>query len=116
MTTVKFEGYSDDTFGCYWKKADGRSDDVDDDDCAQLTVRTMHVKAGDKRMAVTGVYGQECMWSVGIAPIEDDEPMPDWPMRWRFEGYSTVLEIDLPDGFEITLAQPKPEPCETCGE
>lgn len=111
MKTLKFEGYSDDTFGCYWKGGD-----VDDDDCANLSVRTIYVKAGEQRMAVTGVYGQACMWSVGIAPIEDDNAMPDWPMRWSFSGYSTVLEIDVPDKFEVTLAQPKPEPCETCGK
>jgi len=90
MTTLKFEGSSDDTFGCYWNGGD-----VDHDDCANLSVRTIHVKAGGQRMAVTGVYGQECMWSIGIGPIEDDEPMPDWPMRWRFEGYSSILEIDV---------------------
>ena len=100
---VIFEGYSDDTFGAYWKGGD-----VDHDDCANLTVRTMIVKAGEHRMAVTGVYGQECMWSVGIAPIEDDEPLPPWPMEWTFEKYSAKLTIDLPDGFEITLVQPAP--------
>lgn len=110
MMTLKFEGASDDTFGCYWKGGD-----VDDDDCANMSVRTMYVKAGDQRMAVTGVYGQACMWSIGIGPIEDDEPMPDWPMRWAFSHYTPILEIDVPDGFEVTLAQPKPEPCEECG-
>jgi len=101
---IKFEGHSDDTFGAYWKGGD-----VDHDDCANGTVRTIVVKAGDQRMAVTGVYGQGCMWSVGIAPIEDDEPMPDWPMTWSFSGYSTVLEVEVPDGFEVTLVQPLPE-------
>jgi hypothetical protein len=30
-------------------------------------------------------------------------------MTWGFSGYSTVLEIDVPDGFEVTLVQPLPE-------
>ena len=27
---------------------------------------------------------------------------PDWDMRISFEGYTTVLEIDVPDNVELT--------------
>lgn len=114
---LEFKGYSDDTF-CYYgapqghlrrKLEDGRVVDThwnDHDDCCAGSVRTVLVEASDGRLAVTGVYGQGCCWSVGIAPIDDDDPMPSWPMRWRFEGYTTVLEIDAPDEAVVTLVQP----------
>jgi hypothetical protein len=114
MKTLKFEGYSDDTFGCYW---DGG--DVDHDDCANSTMRIIMVKAGDERMLVTGTYaphGIAGTWVVGIAGADEDEPMPSWPMRWSFKGYSTILEMDVPDGFEVTLVYPEPEPCSHCGK
>lgn len=91
---ITFQGYSDDTFG--WTRDDGAGDNHDD--CANGIVRTYAIESGGYRLAVTGVYGRGCMWSVGIAPIEDDDPVPPWPMRWSFDGYSTVLEIDFSDG------------------
>ena len=102
---VKFEGYSDDTFGAYWKGGD-----VDHDDCANGTMRIMMVKAGDQRMLVTGIYAPHNVsgtWAIGIAPAEEDETIPDWPMTWSFQRYTTVLEVELPEGFEITLVHPQ---------
>jgi hypothetical protein len=57
-------------------------------------------------MAVTGVYGKGCMWSVGIAPVEDNETLPSWPMTWEFSGYSTVLTLDVPDDASVRLVYP----------
>ena len=98
---LTFCGYSDDTFMC-----EGPGVDVDHDDAARMTVRTIVVAAGDQRMAVTGVYGQACMWSIGIAPIDDDEPLPDWGMAWSFKGYSAVLRLTVPDDATVSLVQP----------
>jgi len=104
-TTIKFEGYSDDTFGAYWKGGD-----VDHDDCARMTMRVIEVRAGEQRLHVSGIYGQSNVcWHVGIAPGDEDEPLPDWPMRWSAKGYTTVLEIDVPEGFEVALVKPEPE-------
>jgi len=101
---VKFEGYSDDTFGAYWKGGD-----VDHDDYASGSIRVMRVRAGGEEMFVTGIYAPgnlAATWAIGIAPIEDYQVMPSWPMTWRFERYSAVLELELPEGFEITLVCP----------
>lgn len=106
MKKIEFKGHSDDTFGWYPVGDEARGEDHDD--CARLLLRVYHIHAGDQRMAVTGIYGHECMWSVGIAPIEDDDVMPDWPMEWKFEGYTTVLVIDLPEDVKISLVEPKP--------
>jgi hypothetical protein len=105
-TTVKFEGHSDDTFGAYWKGGD-----VDHDDCANMSMRVMHVKAGEDQMLVTGIYApaSAATWVIGIAPADEDQTIPPWPMRWSFSGYSAILELDLPEGFEITLILPKKE-------
>ena len=66
-------------------------------------------------------------WSVGIAPLGNDKPMPGWPMRWSFGTddyeaqlelamqalvtapcghYSTQLEIDAPDNAVVSLVYP----------
>jgi len=100
--TIIFSGYSDDTFG--WEASDGRGDDHDD--CAAFSVRTYHLNREGHRMAVTGVYGKGCNWSVGIAPIEEGDPMPPWPMKWEFDGYSTILTLTVPDGATPILVCP----------
>lgn len=105
MKTIEFRGYSDDTFG--WYPMGSEADGDDHDDCATFTVRTYVVEHESQRMAVTGVYGTGCMWSVGIAPMDDDEPLPDWPMRWRFTDYSAVLSLTVPDDATVTLVHPK---------
>ncbi len=33
--------------------------------------------------------------------------MPDWPMAWRFEIYSTVLLMQMPDDATIRLTHPR---------
>ena len=102
---VTFEGYSDDTFGAYW-----RTGDVDHDDSAAGTTRVMLVKAEGGELLVTGVYAPGSVaatWAVGIAPADEDAPIPDWPMAWEFSGYTAKLILDLPEDFEITLKNPK---------
>lgn len=109
MATIEFSGHSDDIFGWQWIEDNGAGYGGDEhDDSARGSVRTYHVDASGERMAVTGVYGRGCMWSIGIAPIDDDEPLPNWPMTWSFVGYSARLRIELPDGgASISLAYPE---------
>lgn len=102
--TITFEGMSDDTFG--WTGfGPGLGDDHDD--CGALSVRSFQISHKSLALIVTGVYGAGApTWSVGIAPVDDNEPLPPWPMKWRFEGYSTILEIECPEDCEIKLACP----------
>lgn len=100
MRRIEFRGHSDDTF------IFGHDSH---DDAGQGTVRTVIVEAGGERMAVTGVYGMGCMWSIGIAPVDDDEPMPHWPMTWGFRGYSAVVWLTVPDDATVTLVHPEPD-------
>ena len=41
-------------------------------------------------------------WCIGVTPIDEDIPLPSWPMRWSATGYTTVLEIDAPDDADLT--------------
>ena len=92
MKTLKFYGYSDDTFGEHCVTNETH------DDCAEGTAMTFQVTADGKSAYVTGQYsrhGSGC-WNVSVEPADEDN-LPDWQMRIYFEGYTTVLEMDVPD-------------------
>ena len=96
MKTLKFYGYSDDTFGEYGVT------DTDYDNCSSGESVTFKVTAHGKALFVTGQYSRNntgC-WDVGVS-IEDENNCPEWDMRIYFEDYSTVLEIDVPDDFTL---------------
>lgn len=42
-------------------------------------------------------------WSFAIAPVDEDVPIPNWPVRVSLgeRGYSTLLEIDTPPDATI---------------
>lgn len=43
-------------------------------------------------------------WCVGAMPLDEDERMPEWPLRpLRNAGYSTVLGIECPDDAELQM-------------
>ena len=48
-------------------------------------------------------------WMIGISQVEEDVPLPQWPMRWSTHKrlYSPLLEIDVPNGTIITQEFPK---------
>jgi hypothetical protein len=104
MRTLKFEGFSDDTACC----SSGGSD-VDHDDCAAGTLRAFRVCHSESpALLVFMQYAPvgEC-WMVGVAPEREDTALPDWPMTWGFERYSTTLCIEVPDSTEVALMLPK---------
>ena len=57
-------------------------------------------------LVVTWQYTQRGTWSIGIAKFEEEDAMPDWPMRWGHRGYSTTLEIDVPPGTVVRQLYP----------
>jgi hypothetical protein len=104
MPQLKFEGYSDDTFG---EVAHFRDDY---DCCASGALIAYEVLFGDIGIIVTGQYGgakwpkeMPAVWTVGIAPIKEDARLPDWPIQYCLgeSGYSAALIIDAPDGVTI---------------
>lgn len=99
MKTLIFSGSSDDTFG-------HQSDDYDN--CASGEPITFQIKRGEDEdfegLFVIGQYGIKKLpgvWSIGIAPIDEDCPLPDWEMEWSAQSYSTVLKIKVPGDCEI---------------
>ena len=82
MKLLKFYGYSDDTFGEY--------------------AATNYSSKGS--MFVIGQYARNnnpC-WDIAIGQADEDVPIPHWPMQFTAEGYSTVLEIVVPDDTTLT--------------
>lgn len=97
MKTLRFYGYSDDNFAV---EGDGLTDEISCYDSAA----TWAVTCGNEGLIVFGMYApgsRAPTWVVGIAPLDEDEPLPDWPMRWLFSGYSAVLEIDAPSAVSV---------------
>ena len=98
MKTLKFMGYSDDTFGEYG------TTNQDVDNCASGKPIQCMIEADGIEIYVTGQYNRigTGTWDIGVSLLNDENTLPDWKMRMSFEGYTTVLEIDVPDNFKLT--------------
>ena len=109
--TLKFEGYSDDTF------SEVAFDAISHDNCSNGKPIVFEVKSEDEDgntegLFVVGIYtcpalpgGLPGSWLVGIQPLRDDGGIPDWNARF-VEGdcdYSPTLEIDVPKNYQIRL-------------
>ena len=98
MKLLKFYGYSDDTFGEYAVT----NEDVDN--CANGTPIQCRLDSSKGSMFVIGQYARNnnpC-WDIAIGQADEDVPIPHWPMQFTAEGYSTVLEIGVPDDTTLT--------------
>lgn len=56
-------------------------------------------------MLITAIYAPRCIrapvWSIGIAPVDEDVPIPDWPITMGASGYSAILTIECPDDIQV---------------
>ena len=97
MKTLIFKGYSDDTFGEYGVT----NEDVDN--CGSMRPIQCVITAEGTQLVVTGQYGRSGLgtWDVGISLPDEELPMLEWAIRVRFEDYTTVVEVDVPDDFEL---------------
>lgn len=102
MKTLKFKGYSDDTFGEYGITQD------DYDNCATCEPIQCIVDCGEKgRIMVIGQYSHcdSGCWSIGISKVDENDTFPNWNYRFENPGnsYSLELLIDLPcSDFTLT--------------
>lgn len=61
----------------------------------------------EEGMVVFAQYspGRNACWGIGISQIEDDAPLPNWPMKFKTgkpsRGYSVVFEVEVPDNVVI---------------
>lgn len=108
---LRFEGQSDDTFGEYGRTME------DYDNCASgKPIVFGVVDRTEAGLLVWGQYGGRdrpegappC-WVVGVQQLEEDAPLPDWPMRFETasNGYSPALVIDAPEGVVVRLFSPE---------
>jgi hypothetical protein len=104
MPTLRFEGYSDDTFGEYAHTND------DYDNCASGKPIEYLVQdpATGEGIVVIGKHcpGSAKGWMIGVAAcqppsIYDDACLPDWPMRFEPNGYNNRLLIEAPEGVVV---------------
>lgn len=54
------------------------------------------------RLRVHAVY--DGCWSFAVGQVDESIPLPDWPVRLKWpggRGYSTRLEIDVPDDVKV---------------
>ena len=104
MMKLKFEGYSDDTFGEYGVTGE------DVDNCGSMEPIQCVVNAGTHgRLMVIGQYSKvSCnngCWMIGISKVEEEDVLPDWNislLKGDME-YSPVLELEIPDNINVTL-------------
>lgn len=101
--TLRFEGYSDDTF------AETNMTREDLDNCASCEPVQCIVDAGTfGRVMVVGQFsrasaGNGC-WMAGLSKVDEEDTLPNWNFRIT-EGmspYSIALEMDVPEDFQLT--------------
>jgi hypothetical protein len=111
MPTLRFEGYSDDTFGEYAYTND------DYDNCASGKPIEYHVfdPAEEIGVVVTGQYcpGNSTGWMIGVAvwhpPGTDEEAcVLGWPMRFEPNGYRNSLVIEAPECVRLRCLTREP--------
>lgn len=108
--TLRFQGYSDDTFDCY-----GLGIDVDYDNGGNGKPVFMRVDGTGGSLVVRGQYAEgPCGgWSIAVAPADygaDEFHIPEWPMRFERSDreYSPRLIIEAPDDVKVTLIGVEP--------
>lgn len=108
--TLRFEGYSDDTFGevAHFK------DDFDNCASGKPIEYLVHSEAAGCGLIVTGQHcpGNSGSWLIGVSnfdPNFEDVAMPRWPVRIEPQayrnGFNPSLLIDAPDDVTIRCLQ-----------
>ena len=99
MRTIKFQGHSDDVFEIHGTVPS--RGEPHQSDCYERFA-SVKIVYGEFGVWVHGRYAPAdtaATWMIGIAPLDEDIPLPGWAMRWGTaeNGYSPILEIDIPD-------------------
>lgn len=98
---LKFYGASDDLF-----EIEGTS--LGEPDEIGCYSRTPIVKVCNDLAGLQVIAHYVGVWSIGIAPLDEDIPLPGWPMEWRLSGlgYSTELTLEVPDDVRVSEVEP----------
>lgn len=99
INEIRISGYSDDLV-----EVDGFISDEFSPPMGKVFEADLIAPGGDG-VTVTAFYLKSGTWTVGVAPLDEDRPIPDWPMSiGRSPGcaYSSELTITVPDGTTLT--------------
>lgn len=58
-----------------------------------------------EQLLLTAEYTGRGTWAIGVAPVDEDIPMPSWPIsvgQAMENRYSAMLTITVPDGVTLT--------------
>lgn len=119
MRTIKIYGASDDLFEVETDHRDGEPDEIG---CSHQ-LAAVKIAAGEDAIIVHGRYNATpgcAAWMIGISQVDEEIPLPAWPMTWGVTGagtgyprhkvgYSVLLTIEAPDNAEITEILPGPD-------
>lgn len=64
------------------------------------------VRQQDAGLRVVFAFVSPGVWSIGIAQLDEDMPLPGWPMSWSYEAYSAKLILEAPDHAIVAEAKP----------
>lgn len=112
MRTLKFYGCSDDLIEI--EGTTGNEPDETTGDPGIFKVSWTNAIGEAEGLYVQVQYSPENVgvcWMVGVMPLDEDIPFPDWKMDWRTysNGYSTELELSVPDGVIVEQVAPAAE-------
>lgn len=102
MRTLKFYGVSDDLFEVEGSRS-GEPDEINAlGDTVELTI-TRGTGGNTEGLIVFGSYLGTGVWGVGVAPLDEGKPFPDWAKHFTLNdrGYSTELQMLAPDDCTI---------------
>ena len=103
MRTLRFYGVSDDLVEIEGGIQD-EPDEIGSYD-AEAVLRVADKAGNGLHVHVNYAHGGPAgCWMVGISQLDEDVPLPAWPMRWGIggRGYSVQLELDVPDRVRVT--------------
>ena len=114
--TLRIYGHSDDLVEVEGTdRKSGEPDEITAGEREEAAVRITHKDAAGKTqgLVVVAEYDYKGLaigcWLIGIVQLGEDVALPGWPMRWSNKEYTTVLEIDVPEGTRVVQVLPKEE-------
>ena len=108
--TLTFYGASDDLFEIEGHRK-GEPDEIGSSPRAVVITDCGDGLSGQENegLQVIATYATDgfegSVWSIGIAQLDEDIPLPDWPMKWTYQGYSVHLTITTPGTAVVRRAK-----------
>ena len=97
MRKVSFRGHSDDIVEIHGTIGD----EPDEIGCFEST--PIYIKVEDENgwgFYVVAVYNG--CWGFGIMQLDEDEPLTFYDVSFSCDGYTVVMDIEIPDGAVIS--------------